>query len=139
MGVYGNEYMVELYYTNPTWQIIDDASGLDLDVRISGADDDTRLIFNLAEGSMAATSLGTNKIELVREGLLTDYVKHKELPDTAARAVYDVHDLMWDATESILYWHKIRQGHDEYIAVTNIDLTHPTNAVILKAWRETNR
>ena len=61
------------------------------------------------------------------------------IPDTAARAVYDVHDLMWDETESILYWHKIRQGHDEYIAVTNIDLTHPTNAVILKAWREANR
>jgi len=61
------------------------------------------------------------------------------IPDAAARAVYDVHDLMWDETESILYWHKIRQGHDEYIAVTNIDLTHPTNAVILKAWREANR
>ena len=61
------------------------------------------------------------------------------IPDAAARAVYDVHDLMWDATESILYWHKIRQGHDEYIAVTNIDLTHPTNAVILKAWREANQ
>ena len=61
------------------------------------------------------------------------------IPDAAARAVYDVHDLMWDATESILYGHKIRQGHDEYIAVTNIDLTHPTNAVILKAWREANQ
>ena len=61
------------------------------------------------------------------------------IPDAAARAVYDVHDLMWDETESILYWHKIRQGHDEYIAVTNIDLTHPTNAVILKAWREANQ
>ena len=61
------------------------------------------------------------------------------IPDAAARAVYDVHDLMWDATESILYWHKIRQGHDEYIAVTNIDLTHPSNAAALKAWREANR
>ena len=61
------------------------------------------------------------------------------IPDTAARAVYDVHDLMWDATESILYWHKIRQGHDEYIAVTNIDLTNPANAAALKAWREANR
>ncbi|MBR4651814.1 MAG: hypothetical protein IKO72_00505 [Kiritimatiellae bacterium] len=61
------------------------------------------------------------------------------IPDTAARAVYDVHDLMWDATESILYWHKIRQGHDEYIAVTNIDLTNPVNAAALKAWREANR
>lgn len=61
------------------------------------------------------------------------------IPDAAARAVYDVHDLMWDATESILYWHKMRGGHDEYIAVTNIDLTHPSNAAALKAWREANR
>ena len=138
MGVYGDGYMVELYYTSSQWQIIDDASGLDLVVSISGAADDRRLIFNLAEGSTAATTLGTNKIELVREGLLTDYVRHRDLPDAAARAVYDVHDLMWDESESILYWHKIRQGHDEYIAVTNINLTDPTYSAALRAWREAN-
>ena len=62
-----------------------------------------------------------------------------ELPAMAAAAVYDVHDLRWDEEEQILYWCKFVGGHDLCIAVTNINLTHPTNAVLLKKWRETNR
>ena len=61
------------------------------------------------------------------------------LPAMAAAAVCDVHDLRWDEEEQILYWCKFVGGHDLCIAVTNINLTHPTNAVLLKAWREANR
>ena len=61
------------------------------------------------------------------------------LPDMVARAVYDVHDLKWDEEESILYWCRMVGGHDLCIAVTNVDLTHPTNSAALKAWREANR
>lgn len=74
-----------------------------------------------------------------RVALTNDIPSTNALPDTVARAVYDVHDLKWDEEESILYWCRMVGGHDLCIAVTNVDLTHPTNSAALKAWREANR
>ena len=118
------------------------ASG-DAEYFASGESTSTTLMFRVRYGSDYADTTAT-RTQITRNALgfarLSDLPPlTNSIPDAAARAVYDVHDLMWDETESILYWHKIRQGHDEYIAVTNIDLTHPTNAVILKAWREANQ
>lgn len=96
-------------------------------------------------GGPDATSLDNGRFTLGftnlvgRVALTNDIPSTNALSDTVARAVYDVHDLKWDEEESILYWCKMVGGHDLCIAVTNVDLTHPTNAAALKVWREANR
>ncbi len=102
--------------TNLTW-----SSGWD------GAVDTPPVVFTATRSPTGRTQ---NELGLARMS---------DLPEIAAAAVYDVHDLRWDEEEQILYWCKFVGGHDLCIAVTNINLTHPTNAVLLKKWRETNR
>lgn len=124
-----------VFYVDPNWwQIIGyDEYGNEYPTTASGGPDAVELINdNCSAWRKASNALGFAR--LVDLPPLTN-----SIPDAAARAVYDVHDLIWDATESILYWHKFVGGHDLCIAVTNIDLTHPTNAAALKAWREANR
>lgn len=74
-----NEYMVELSYSSPYWTLEDDAANLHLGISVEGDEDSRELVFDLADDSTAATALGTNKIVLVRNSLLSDYARVEDL------------------------------------------------------------
>ena len=74
------------------WHLYDDAEGGVINQQTRGREDSTRLVFEFADDSTAATVLGTNKIVLVRTGLLSDFLRLEDLPpltNYATRAELD--------------------------------------------------
>jgi len=60
----------------------------------------------------------------------------QDMTNAAASAAHRVQNFVWDAEEEICYLRQMSHGFLQYIAITNIDLTNPTNSAALKAWED---
>ena len=126
------QHKVELGYTGSnSWLLQDDADGLSMNVYAQGSPEARILAFELADGSTAAASLGTNRIVLVRKWLLSDYARMSDIPDPDAIATNlvktvisnSLYNLTYDQTLGVT-WRKTAEGGAFYErCYTNINMT----------------